>query len=307
MTPAIRRRGRLPQLATALALGLLALGGAAPYAAAETYYVNVQGQRWVPDALSIATGDTITWSFGQAFEDHTLTSLDTATDWGANAINEYKSCEDGNNDSSRTFNQPGKYRYQCQLHAGMTGEIDVSARGGGGSKGSSTQGLNARGCPFVVAPGTGAPTPAPAAPQPAPIVSGGDTAAGAGTIAIANPGPSLIAATARSPRVRRLAVRGGSAGIRLRYRLEPSGPTKLERRFQRRGPRNVEVSFRSLRSSRVVRTVRIGPARVGLNSVRIRRTRALRAGRYRVTLIAFGEAGPGTRLTADLRLERMRR
>lgn len=305
MTRATTRRSRPARLATALSLALLALVGAAPGAAAETYFVNVQGQRWMPDEISIATGDTITWSFGRALEDHTLTSLDTGTDWGANTINEYKSCEERADDASRTFNKVGKYRYQCQLHEGMEGEINVSADGGGGSKGASTQGLNARGCPFLVAPSGGA-APAPTAPQPAPVVSGGgDTSAGA--IAVANPGPSLITARPRSPRVRRLTARGGSSEIRLRFRVEPSGPTKLERRFTRRGPRRVEVSFFSLRTRRVVRTVQVGPARVGLNSVRVRRTRALRAGRYRVALIAFGHDGPGTRLTADLRLGRMRR
>lgn len=307
MSAAIVRRSRLPRLATALAVALLALAGAAPQAGAETFYVNVQGQRWMPDDVSIATGDTITWSFGKALEDHTLTSLDTGANWGPNAINEYKSCEDGNDDSSRRFDKPGDYRYQCQLHEGMEGVIRVGAGGGGGSKGSSTQGLNARGCPFLVVPGSPADTSAPAQPQPAPIVSGGDAVSGTGATAIANSSPSLITLGARSPRVRRLAVRGGSSRISLRYRLEPSGPTRLERRFARRGPRRVEVSFRSLRTRRVVRTVQIGPARVGRNSVSIRRTRALRAGRYRVALIAFGEDGPGTRLSADLRLRRIRR
>lgn len=88
-------------------------GGSTPVA---TTAVTIQGSAFVPSAIRVAPGATVTWTNADNI-DHNVSFASTAvTDIGAWSS------------GARTTTMPGTagtYQYSCTLHAGMSGSVQV--------------------------------------------------------------------------------------------------------------------------------------------------------------------------------------
>ncbi len=112
-------------------------GGALAHASASAT-VSMGDNFYSPASVSIAAGDTVTWSNnGQA--PHSATADDGSFDTGV--FNSGQS-------RSETFSRAGTFTYFCTIHANMHGSVRVLAaasgggKGGGGSAGSSSAGTS---------------------------------------------------------------------------------------------------------------------------------------------------------------------
>jgi plastocyanin len=100
------------------ALVLLPLVGAAcggsdePSEPAAAGHVNVVDNRFEPDEITVAAGDTVTWDF-KGNVNHNVV--------GPGFTSPTK--RDGS--FEHTFNSAGEYAYVCTLHAGMKGKVVV--------------------------------------------------------------------------------------------------------------------------------------------------------------------------------------
>jgi len=104
-------------LGGAILLALAATGLAFPAYAAETV-VNQQNLKFVPDAVTIATGDTIRFTNSDHFfHDVTVVNPDGTT--------EDKGLQDFHHDQVVTFAKPGVYTIKCRLHPAMTVAVTV--------------------------------------------------------------------------------------------------------------------------------------------------------------------------------------
>ena len=146
------RARRTPRLAAAALVALAALAPAAlpsPVAAA-THSVEIGDGFFGPAALTVAVGDTVTWTNADD-SPHTVTA--------AGAF------DSGNVDAgatfSFTFTEAGTFTYVCQYHDEMVATITVVAPGSAGS----------------------AATPAPAAPATSPAATAATGQAADGTTA----------------------------------------------------------------------------------------------------------------------------
>jgi plastocyanin len=108
------RRGVLVLLLAALILFVL---GSIETARAATHQVTISEFAFAPASLTIATGDTVTWTNDDPVV-HTATSTAGAFDTGELAQDE---------STSVTFAAPGTYPYLCTPHPDMAGEIVVLA------------------------------------------------------------------------------------------------------------------------------------------------------------------------------------
>ena len=141
------RRGRLVPLVRVIAVAGFAVGGAAflwsgfgsqsstPVSAA-THFIEV-GDFWFCDSsfqagdceLVIAAGDTVTWGFDSALFTHTSTECTGSC--GLPFLNPASRLWHSPNMTSgtfeRTFDTPGTFQYQCNIHPGlMRGTIIVN-------------------------------------------------------------------------------------------------------------------------------------------------------------------------------------
>ncbi len=96
--------------------------------------VSIVNFAYSPEALSVNTGDSVTWTNKDAApEGHDVTGdgLDSGL---MNQGDTY----------SFTFEDAGSYSYICSIHPSMTGSVEVLARAGGsgGSGGSDTSGVS---------------------------------------------------------------------------------------------------------------------------------------------------------------------
>lgn len=92
------------------ATGCGAGGGASP--ATGVTEVNVQDNRFVPAAIEVSVGATVTWTW-QGKHDHNVYADD------------FESAIQTEGTFAHTFAEPGRYPYRCTLHGGMDGEILV--------------------------------------------------------------------------------------------------------------------------------------------------------------------------------------
>lgn len=102
----------LPVLGAACGGGSGGSDGGATGAAPGT--VTVVDNKFEPNKLEIAVGDTVTWEF-QGSAQHNVTGR------GLTSGNKKKG-----QTFERTFNSAGTFSYVCTLHPGMKGTITVS-------------------------------------------------------------------------------------------------------------------------------------------------------------------------------------
>ena len=82
-------------------------------ATANTIQVNIKDFQFQPSTVTIAKGDTVTW-----------TNLDMVlhdVDFKGSGSPELKKCET----YSKTFNEAGNFDYLCSIHPGMKGRVNV--------------------------------------------------------------------------------------------------------------------------------------------------------------------------------------
>jgi plastocyanin len=112
-------RVRPSRLALPLAV-LLSLALAAPAGAADSTVEVAPDFSFKPAQLTIAVGDTVTWSF--TGEGHTSASVPGQPD-------SWRSVDEGTNPVGglypHTFNTPGRYQYVCLQHSFMKGVIQA--------------------------------------------------------------------------------------------------------------------------------------------------------------------------------------
>jgi len=107
-------------------LAVAILGGGVALAA--DHAVAISGFSFSPRNITVAVGDTITWTNSDA-QAHTATADDGSFDTGTI----------GNGGSgSATFATAGTFPYHCKIHSSMTGTITVEAAAGGGGGSTST-------------------------------------------------------------------------------------------------------------------------------------------------------------------------
>ena len=84
-------------------------------AKAKDVEISIKGMKFGPDAVTIKTGQTVTWTNNDQ-RDHTVAATDNSFNSGnlsPGATFSYK------------FTKPGTYHYACTLHPRMKGEIVV--------------------------------------------------------------------------------------------------------------------------------------------------------------------------------------
>jgi plastocyanin len=88
----------------------------AALANAATHHVTIQSMSFSPSQLTIAPGDTVTWTLQTGF--HTTTS-DTGV-WDSGGMGAGQTF-------SHTFPSAGTFPYHCEIHSMMTAVITVAA------------------------------------------------------------------------------------------------------------------------------------------------------------------------------------
>jgi amicyanin len=106
---------------TATLLSLAVLAVAPSPGRSATHTVEIADFAYAPSTLTIAVGDTVTWTNADLVE-HTATSTTGA--WDTGPIAQAAS-------ASITFTEPGTYDYLCSPHPTMTGRVVVSAPASG--------------------------------------------------------------------------------------------------------------------------------------------------------------------------------
>ena len=97
-------------------LALVGSGLGAVVLAAD-HAVNIAGFAFSPKSVTIAVGDTVTWTNADA-QGHTATADDASFDTGTISTGNAKSV---------TFSTAGTFGYHCKIHPAMTATIVVAA------------------------------------------------------------------------------------------------------------------------------------------------------------------------------------
>ena len=95
----------------------------APAALAADHAVDIAGFAFSPQSVTVAVGDTVTWSNADA-QNHTATANGGSFDTGTITSSTPKSV---------TFSAAGTFAYHCKIHPAMTATVVVEAAAGGGS------------------------------------------------------------------------------------------------------------------------------------------------------------------------------
>jgi plastocyanin len=91
---------------------------AAPAALAADHGVKVVGFAFAPQTVTVAVGDTVTWTNGDNVT-HTATADGGSFDTGSIA--------GGTRSAGVTFNTAGTFAYHCRIHASMHGTVAVTS------------------------------------------------------------------------------------------------------------------------------------------------------------------------------------
>jgi plastocyanin len=102
-------------LRAAMMAGFVATALSSGSALAEDATVNIESFMFMPAAVNIHAGETVTWK-NMDEEPHTVTSNTGLFRSGG---------IDGGGSYSFKFEKPGVYRYSCSIHPQMTGTITV--------------------------------------------------------------------------------------------------------------------------------------------------------------------------------------
>ena len=156
---------------------------------------------------------------------------------------------------THTFTKAGTYQYICDYHSGMKGTVTV-------------QQAPASASPSPSPSGSPSPRPSGSSPQPTTAPSNAASSAGANPVA---PSGSLGTVDAAAPSVRSLGVNNG------RLALQVSEDGRLVVRYVRAGAHGHHVYKRIVRAHK--------------GTVRLSLRRWMKAGRYRVHVMAFDAAG----------------
>jgi plastocyanin len=98
------------------AAGAVSLATAfAPAALAVDHAVDIAGFAFSPQSITVAVGDTVTWSNSDA-QNHTATADDGSFDTGTVSSGSPKSV---------TFSTAGTFAYHCKIHPSMTATVVV--------------------------------------------------------------------------------------------------------------------------------------------------------------------------------------
>ena len=108
-------------MGVALAAAIAAVAGVGTALAANRG-VDIAGFSFSPQELTVAVGDTVTWTNSDA-QRHTATADDGSFDTGPIAAA---------TPASVTFSTAGTFAYHCKIHPQMTATIVVSAAASGG-------------------------------------------------------------------------------------------------------------------------------------------------------------------------------
>jgi len=182
---------RLIFIVAALALaGAIVLFGTPAVKAQESATVSVDDNVFVPAAVTIDVGGTVTWNWTGS-NPHTVTADDGS----------FESAQQTSGSFTHTFDTAGTFGYFCEVHGqAMSGTVTVNAAGGEPTAAVASP---------TTAAGAATPTTAAAAPTPAPAGTpgaviapstgtGGGSGGGAGSfgmLAIAVGAGALAAAT----------------------------------------------------------------------------------------------------------------
>jgi plastocyanin len=94
-----------------------ALSAAGAHAAGTTHAVRIEGMKFIPERLEVATGDTVVWT-NEDFLPHSVTASEAHVESGDLAPNK----------SWRfTARKKGEMHYICRLHPVMKGVLVVKA------------------------------------------------------------------------------------------------------------------------------------------------------------------------------------
>jgi plastocyanin len=88
--------------------------------------IDATGNQFHPSSIIIDAGTKVTWRNADAVAHNVKKSADVA-DFGAPFGIDSDKFGPGRT-YSFTFTKPGTYAYQCTIHAGMTGEVEVRAK-----------------------------------------------------------------------------------------------------------------------------------------------------------------------------------
>jgi amicyanin len=113
--PAVRQPAA-PAAAAATAQSAASKAAVASDAAAVEAAVTISQMRFSPARVTVKKGATVTWTQRDNMP-HTITANNGS--FGSQTLN-------GGASYSRTFDEPGEYRYYCSLHPSMRGEIVVT-------------------------------------------------------------------------------------------------------------------------------------------------------------------------------------
>src|SRR5262245_546981 len=112
-------RGRGAMRLSIVLLTVAVWAFAATAAQAQTT-IKAADSEWQPNAVTVATGETVRWEFDQTAVSHTVTS--TSANWSKNETR-----DPGGAAVTQTFEDPGTYTFRCNFHGGMTGTVTVEA------------------------------------------------------------------------------------------------------------------------------------------------------------------------------------
>jgi len=90
--------------------------GIGSVAVAADHGVNIAGFAFSPDTITIAVGDSVTWTNGDSVS-HTATADDASFDTGTIGAGTSKSV---------MFSTAGTFAYHCRIHSSMTATVVVS-------------------------------------------------------------------------------------------------------------------------------------------------------------------------------------
>jgi plastocyanin len=228
-----------------------AIGAVGIASAADDATISADdGVQFMPDAVAVQVDDTVTWTFDNPNNPHNVSATDDSpTPWTFST-----DVTTDHPDVSYTFAAEGVYRFRCDVHGGMDGEITVTEE-------------EPTATPTPTPTMTATPTPTP---TPTPIPQPGGGGGGGGT----TPPPAAGSDTIK-PTVGGLRLKALRRAVRVRFTL--SEPASVTVRVKRRGSRKV------IKSARV-------QAPAGTRSVTLRSKR-LKKGRYTVDIQARDAGG----------------